>query len=211
MDTNDIGSPEFTVVRKGYDQAEVRAFFVELSTSVQSCDIDLRAIEIAARTEAARLIEEADRASSEVRERADSYAADKMASADLALAEAEIVHAEGLAAAQARAAEAVEQSERMLGAAEANAAARVAAAEEHARVRSAAILDRTKQRLQRLLDAETDVHIRLTAAMSSTLAPTGHPLERADDELLDLAFAEFFMSDIEHDESRAWILSDHAG
>lgn len=211
METSDIGGREFTVVRKGYDQAEVRAFLAELSTSVHSCDIDLSAIETAARTDAARIIDEAEQASAEVRERAAAYAADTMASADLALTEAEVVHAEGLATAQARAAEAVEQSERMLGAAEAEAAARIVAAEEHARVRSAAILDRAKQRLQRLLDAETDVHIRLAAAMSSTLAPTGQPLERDDEALLDLAFAEFFTSDIEHDESRAWILSDHAG
>lgn len=211
MDTSDIGVREFTVVRKGYDLAEVRAYLTELSNSVHSCDIDLAAIEAEARAEAARIVDETEQASTAVRELADAYAADKQASADLALAEAEVVHAEGVATAKARAAEAVEHAERILRDAEAQATARLAAAEEHARIRSAAILDAAKQRLQRLLDAETDVHIRLAAALSSTLAPTGQPLERDDEALLDLAFAEFFTSDIEHDESRAWILSDQAG
>jgi DivIVA domain-containing protein len=211
LHTTDIGTREFTIARKGYDQAEVRAFLVELSTSVHSSDLDLVAIEAAARSEADRIVAAAELASTAIRDHADAYAADKMASADLALTEAEVVRAEGLAVAKARAAEAVEQSEQLLSRAEAQATARLAAAEEHARARSAEILDAAKQSLQRLLDAETDVHVRLASALSSTLAPTGHPLERDDEALLDLAFAEFFANDIEHDESRAWILSDQAG
>jgi DivIVA domain-containing protein len=211
LDTSDIGSREFAVVRKGYDQAEVRAFLVELSTSVHSGHVDLAAIEADAWAAAARIVEAAELASVAVREQADAYAADKLASAELALAEAEVVQAEGLAVAKSRAAEAVEEAERMLREAEAQAAARIAAAEEHARARSAAILERAKQRLQRMLDAEVDVHVRLASALSSTAAPTGQPLERDDEALLDLAFAEFFTNDIEHDESRAWILSDQAG
>ena len=210
LNASDIATQDFPVVRRGYAQDEVRAFLVRLSNDHRVASCDPAVIKAEARAQAEHLVDAATLAAHEIVERAEIDAAATRNAAEIALREAEVVHAEGVAAAHARAAEAAEHADRLLTEAEAHAAARLAEAERVARERSTVVLERAKQRLQRLLDAETDVHVRLSAAFSSINAPASCPLER-DDELLDLAFTEFFASDIEHDESRAWILGDHAG
>lgn len=210
MNASDIAAQEFPVVRKGYDQTEVRAFLLQLSNGHVDVPEDPTSIEAEACARATRLIEAAEQAAAEIRERAEAEAALIYATAELVRREAEFVHDEGVATASARATAAADQADRLLTEAESRADARLADAEHSARTRSAAILENAKQRLQRLLDAEAEVHIRLSAAFSSVNAPASLPLVREDDEMLDLAFAEFFASDVGHDESRAWILSDQA-
>ena len=208
---SDIATQDFPVVRKGYDQDEVRAFLVQLSNDQGVASCDPAVIEAEARAQAEHIVDAATLAAHEIHEQAEFEAAATRTAAEIALREAEAVHAEGVAVAHARAAEAAEHAHRLLTEAENEAATRLAEAERVAGERSTVILEGAKQRLQRLLDAETEVHVRLSAALSSINAPASCPLERDDDELLDLAFAEFFESDIEHDESRAWILEDHTG
>ena len=222
MNASDIAAREFPVVRKGYDPAEVRAFLAQIGASGFVGDIDASEIEATARAYAERVIEQAESTAAAQRAEADIYTHTKHAAADAALAEAQHAYAEGVAAAKARADEALAQAEQvmseadqkaaaLLADAEAQATARLEAAEAHARERSAAILDDAKQQLQRLLDAEAEVHVRLTAAFANINSPDTHPIDREHEQLLDLAFAEFFTSDVEHDESRAWILSEQAG
>ena len=218
LQASDIATQDFPVVRKGYDQDEVRAFLVQLSADQGVASCDPAVIKAEARAQAEHIVDAATLAAHEIHERAEVDATATRTAAEIALREAEIArreaeaaHAEGVAAAHARAAEAAEHAHRLLTEAENEAATRIAEAERLARERSTVILEDAKQRLQRLLDAETEVHVRLSAAFSSIIAPASCPLERGDDELLDRAFAEFFESDIEHDESRAWILGDHAG
>jgi hypothetical protein len=118
---------------------------------------------------------------------------------------------ESLSQTEAHCAEQEQVAANRLDEADRRAATLVAQAEHLAKERTTTIIENARVRLQRLLDAEREVHVRLAAAFSSVDAPVDMPLEREDEELLDLAFADFFSSDVEHDERRAWIQSDQAG
>jgi DivIVA domain-containing protein len=211
VNASDIAAQEFPVVRKGYDPAEVRAFLTEICASGLVGDLDLEQVHATAQAEAARIVAEAQHSADDLVEQAIAEADRLREAASAALAEARTVLWEGIAAAKARSDQAVEHATALISAADAHAEERVRAAEEHARECATAVLDSAKRRLQRLLDAEAEVHHRLHAALGSVSAPSGQIIEREDEVLLDLAFAEFFESDFEHDESRAWILSDQPG
>lgn len=210
MNASDIAAKEFPVARKGYDPEAVRTFLIDLSEStlVVATPDEITAeahrvadqivadahrvadeIEAAARADAESMLSDAERHAAALSRQAEQYRAGQEALATRSIDEA----AHRVTEADARGAQIIDDAERL------------------ARDRAKEILDTTRLRLRRLLDAEREVHVRLAAAFSSIDAPSDVPLDRDDEELLDLAFAEFFSSDIEHDESRAWILSDHTG
>lgn len=222
MNASDIAALEFPVVRKGYDPSAVRAFLARLAETGVIGEVDLAPLEEAARADAARILAEADadaaalraQAADEataIRAAAEAEIAHRLAMAQAALDDATIERERSTADADARVGAALDQARRLLEDAVATAAAKVAEADSRANAVAQRVLADAKQRLQRLLDAEAEVHIRLAAAFASVDSPASHPVERDAEELLDLAFAEFFTSDIEHDESRAWILSESAG
>jgi DivIVA domain-containing protein len=222
MNTSDIAAQEFPVVRKGYDPSAVRAFLARLSETGVIGEVDVEALEEAARSDAARIIAEAEadaaalRAqavdeATAIRAAAESDAAQKLDAAQLALTEAAAVHELSVVEADERLSAAIDQARRLVTEAAEAAEAKLADATVRSQRVAESVLADAKQRLQRLLDAETEVHVRLTAAFASVAAPADHPIERDDETLLDLAFAEFFASDVEHDESRAWILSETNG
>jgi DivIVA domain-containing protein len=222
MNTSDIADQEFPVVRKGWDPSAVRAFLARLSETGAIGESDVEAFEEAARSDAACIIAEAEvqadallaAAAAEataVRETAEAAAAQKLQAAQLALDEAAAVHERSVVEADEHLSTAIEQARRLLDQSAQAAESRVAKANVRAHELAESVLAEAKQRLRRLLDAEVEVHVRLTAAFASVAAPAAHPIERDDEAMLDLAFAEFFASDVEHDESRAWILSETSG
>jgi DivIVA domain-containing protein len=222
MNASDIAAQEFPVVRKGYDPSAVHAFLARLSETGVIGEVDVEALEEAARSDAARIIAEAEdeaaalrvRAADEataIRAQAETDAAQKLEAAQLALDEAAAVHERSVVEADERLAAAIEQARRLVTQATDAADAKLADAHTRTQQLAESVLADAKQRLQRLLDAEAEVHVRITAALASVAAPGDHPIERNDEALLDLAFAEFFASDVEHDESRAWILSETNG
>jgi DivIVA domain-containing protein len=222
MNASDIAALEFPVVRKGYDPSAVRAYLARLGESGVIGEVDLAALEEAARVDAARLVAEAEADAAALRAQAADEAtairvaaelevAQRLAAAQAALDDAARTHERGRAETDAHITASLEQARRLIDDAVFAAATKLAEAEERAHGIAERVLAEAKQRLQRLLDAEAEVHIRLAAAFASVDAPGSHPVERDAEELLDLAFAEFFTSDIEHDESRAWILSESNG
>lgn len=222
MNASDIAALEFPVVRKGYDPSAVRAFLARLSETGVIGEVDLAPLEEAARADAARIVAEAEADAAALRGQAADDAtairaaaelevAERLAAAQAALDEATAERERSKVEADAHLAAALEQSRRLVSDSLAAAATRVAEAETRAHQIADTVLADAKQRLQRLLDAEAEVHVRLAAAFASIESPNGHPIEREAEALLDLAFAEFFTSDIEHDASRAWILSETNG
>lgn len=197
MNPSDLAAMEFPIARKGYDVDAVRAFLVELAASPARCAATPEHVLAEAQVEAERVRAEAQ------------VEAERTVAA--AQAEAERLVRTGEEEALAFRAEQESIATARLEEADARATAVLEDAEALARERVTTIIENARVRLQRLLDAEREVHVRLAAAFSSIEAPVDMPLERDDEALLDLAFAEFFSSDIEHDESRAWILSDQAG
>lgn len=190
MLASDIAAQEFPVVRKGYDPSAVREFLTRLSETGAIAEVDIAALEAAAQVDAARVLAEAEADAAALR----AQAADD-ATAIRAAAEAELTAAQ-------------EQARQVLDDATAAADTRLAEADARSQETAETVLADAKQRLQRLLDAEAEVHVRLAAAFASIDAAPGHPIQREADDLLDLAFAEFFAADVDHDPSRAWILSE---
>jgi DivIVA domain-containing protein len=213
--TTDIECREFTVVKRGYDPDEVRSFLKELA------EAGLKPSPVFAEVgdQVAELLETAHRmaASVETQARVD---------ADLVLEAAAAAAAEQLADAEARRLEAEaavtaasERATQLVADAEAIAAnvtaeneraitARREAADELLRERATTVIEGANLRLRKLLDAEREVHARLSAAFAGVNANPEAPLERDDEELLDHAFQQFFSEEIETEPSRSWILSD---
>lgn len=189
MNTSEIAAQEFPVVRRGYDPSAVREFLTRLSETGVIAEIDITTLEQAAQADAARVLADAEAEAAALRAQAadEATALRAAAEADLAMAHA--------------------QARQILEDASVAATARLADADQRCSERAEAVIAETKQRLQRLLDAEAEVHVRLAAAFASIDAGPDHPIQREADDLLDLAFAEFFAADVEHDPSRAWILS----
>lgn len=196
VNPSEIAAKDFPIARKGYDVDAVRAFLEELAGSPLLSRSPDAAMAVA-HVEADRVVAEA------------AVEAERIVAAAQAQAEC-LVH-EAVAQSQAHCAAQEHLAADRLDEASRRATALLEQAEQLAKERTTTIIENARVRLQRLLDAEREVHVRLAAAFSSIEAPFDMPLERDDEELLDLAFAEFFSSDVEHDESRAWILSDHAG
>jgi DivIVA domain-containing protein len=213
--TTDIECREFTVVKRGYDPDEVRAFLKELINAglkpspvfaevgdqvaelLETAHRTASSIEAQGRDDAARVTEEAAAA-----------AAEQLAEIGAKQAEADAL----VAAASAKATQLVTDAEAIAAnvTAEADRAAATLREEAEARLRERAttVIESAKRRLVKLLDAEREVHARLSSALASVNADPEEPLEREDEELLDQAFAEFFSDDVETEPSRTWILSD---
>jgi DivIVA domain-containing protein len=229
----DIECREFTIVRKGYDPDEVRSFLRDLAdaglkpspvfgevgekvaelleTAHRTAEsIEAHAVEAAAelKAEAEAARAEADAHAAKIREEADAYAAEQRAEAERLRSEADdAVRAAADKAAQI-VADAESIAENVAAEAEQIATARAKAAEDQVRESAANVIEASKRRLRKLLDAEREVHARLTGALAGIDGDTDQPLDRDDELLLDNAFEQFFSEDIEMDASRTWILSD---
>jgi DivIVA domain-containing protein len=213
--TLDAERREFTIVRRGYDPEEVRVFLRELAAA------GLKPSPVFEQVggQVADLLETAHRMSESIEAQAREDAARVKAECEQLRAEAEAAAAAARTEADARVVEAAAKASQIVADAETIAAnvnadaeqavaARVAAAEEFARERATTVIAGTKLRLRKLLDAEREVHARLSSALSSVNADPEVPLDREDEQLLDQAFAEFFGDDVEIEPSRSWILSD---
>jgi DivIVA domain-containing protein len=213
--TTDIECREFTLVKRGYDPDEVRSFLKEL------VEAGLKPSPVFAEVgdRIAELLETAHRTAASVESQAhvdaeEIYEATVAAAAQI-LAEA---GAERDAAAQlvtdasARATQLVADAEAIAANVAAEAERAITARREEAdvllRERATTVIQGANLRLRKLLDAEREVHARLSAALASVNADPLVPLERDDEELLDQAFRQFFSDDIEIEPSRSWILSE---
>jgi DivIVA domain-containing protein len=213
--TTDIECREFTVVKRGYDPDEVRTFLKELADAglkpspvfaevgdqiaelLETAHRTAAAIEAQAHADAATIVEAATAAATEQLIDADA----RRAQADADVAAASERATQLVADAEAIAANVTAECERAV-------AARREAADEMLRERATTVIQGANLRLRKLLDAEREVHARLSAALASVNADPSVPLERDDEQLLDNAFAAFFSEDVETEPSRSWILSD---
>jgi DivIVA domain-containing protein len=213
--TTEIECREFTVVKRGYDPDEVRTFLKELA------EAGLKPSPVFAEVgdQVAELLETAHRMAASVESQA-RVDAEQIVEAAIAAVAEQLADAEAqresaqlaIAAASERATQLVADAEAIAANVTAEAArainARREAADVMLRERATTVIQGANLRLRKLLDAERDVHARLSAALASVNANPLAPLERDDEELLDQAFQEFFSEDVEIEPSRSWILSE---
>jgi DivIVA domain-containing protein len=213
--TTDIECREFTIVKRGYDPDEVRTFLKELADAglkpspvfAEVGDQIAELLETAHRT-AATIEAQAHADAAAIVEAAAAAAAEQLAEAGArrAAADAEVAEASARATQLVSDAEAI--AENVAAESERAITARREAADELLRERATTVIEGANLRLRKLLDAEREVHARLSAALASVNADPKVPLERDDDQLLDHAFAEFFSDEVETEPSRTWILSE---
>ncbi|HEV8297839.1 MAG TPA: DivIVA domain-containing protein [Acidimicrobiales bacterium] len=218
----DLEGRAFTIVRRGYDPDEVRAFLQELIAAglrpspvfelvgekvaelLETAYRTSESIEAQAREDAERMRAECD----QLRANAEAAAAVVREDAERCRADAQVAVAEAAAKASQIVADAEAIADNVTAEADRLAADRVAAAEDHARHRANIIIANAKRRLRKVLDAEREVHARMCAALANLDADADEPPDGEDEELLDQAFAEFFADDVETEPSRSWILSE---
>lgn len=206
----EVEARTFTMVRRGFDPDEVRAFLREVASQLdpfaavatQVADV-LETAHRSADTYAASVRAEADAYAEATRAAADEYRRDTEARANEAAAATDAAAAERAAALEA-------EATRRREAVEAACAGLRARTEGELRAQVSAALDEAQRRLDRLVIAEREVADRLRAALDvvGTSAAMATLLDEARNTDLDEAFAEFLSDETAVEPSREWILSD---